>query len=236
MIMLRMNVIGCIMFTMNLLNQVERGPTNYKICSYYVVKFCRLRGGCEIANGSHVADPYSAVPDLSPIKDTGPVYVSSTESPMKMFFGSPSNPWTLDQLQKMNRTALIGILRRQGNFTCQRLKKSDLIDQVIKTQTSSAAMSRFQDTYGCTSPYLIDRVSQTQHSAAALCFQDTYGDTSPRALVRASDFKHRDRTIEANPHIAGEIVKTSDKAGASTQSDSLGKGAGPVSARLCISG
>lgn len=97
---------------------------------------------------------------LTPVIDTTSC-VGSTKSPDVKILNFASDLWKADQLNKMNRTALIAILRKHGNFTCQRLKKTDLIEQVMQYQSASTSASRLLDTYGCMSPMVINSSFET---------------------------------------------------------------------------
>jgi hypothetical protein len=133
----------------------------------------QLRGGCETLNNdtalrrqnssitpfqesqSELLDGLEDGHDSSPSSIRATNFsspIASLESPHKNGFPFSSELWKVDKLHKMNRTSLIAILRKHGNFTCQRLKKSDLVQQIIQHQSSFVSMSRLQDTYGSLSP------------------------------------------------------------------------------------
>jgi hypothetical protein len=116
----------------------------------FILKSLRGGGGLKINETVGVPDHHSSSKFTECLlnENSNPLSSDSrpNEKPFPDLFPDPRSQ--MDHLQRMNRTCLITILRKHGNFNCQRLKKSDLIQQVIHIQTSSLSLSRLQNTYG----------------------------------------------------------------------------------------
>ncbi len=138
-------------------------------CETYFLSALRGGGAIKINETVIGSDPQgSKTTEYSLKEGLGPLSSGfrPTEEPFMDIIPDPHT------VHRMNRTSLITMLRKHGNFNCQRLKKSDLIQQVIQIQTSSLSLSRLQSTYGSSGSQLASETKEMSSMDRISCSGD----------------------------------------------------------------